>query len=45
MLHQETLPIDTSNAEVDGGVNRTLGTLPVDTLLHLYTTAATLNRK
>jgi hypothetical protein len=35
-------PVDTGNAEVDGGVERTLGALPVDTLLHLNTTATTL---
>lgn len=36
------LPVDTSDAEVDSGVDSTLSTLPVDTLLYLNATAAAL---
>ena len=38
-------PVDAGYAEVGGGVNRALGALPVDTLLHFYATVATLQQR
>ena len=37
-------PVDTSDTEVDRGVNRALCTLPVDALLHFNAAAATLQK-